>query len=590
MDLARVETRTDDAITRFGVTGKGVLVAIMDRGIDWSNNDFCNSNGTTRIKYIFDLTDDTGANAVGNTYGKGTIYTEAQINAALSGGPGLATRDAVGHGTATAGIACGNGRNSVGQKYRGIAPDASIIIVKITSDGAPAHDDQPAEAAFYDPSRIPIAIDFVRDKARELHMPCVMTLNIGSQGGPTDGSSSLCNKIDTTVGPGIPGLIFMTPSGDDGGMTNHAGGQVSMGGTTSIQVMKGNSGFAYIDLWYSTRDRFNVAIQSPTASYGPYTAPSFFDMQQTPDFAYYHYGASDNAYASTDNKREIFIELEGPVGVYTISLIGSQVRVGRFDATLNPSQVWNTADNLNQFLNFGVPGSIWDGATALYNICTGDYVIRTSYTDIDGFARTVAGESVSNIWQGSSTGPTFDGRLGIDVSAPGDSVFASYATNSYWHTFRFNLIQDGGGLYGRASATSAADPITTGIVALLLQLNPQLDAPTIKSILQQSAHADSFTGPTPNTTWGYGKVDAYNALILGAPAPQITGAGIFTNNAHVSFSTVTGMNYRVEYTDSLSPPSWMVLTNCLPGDTLKTITNPAVTNLSQRFYRAVMFP
>jgi subtilisin family serine protease len=90
VDLARVETRTDDAIARFGVTGNGVLVAIMDRGIDWRNNDFCNSNGTTRIKYIFDLTDDTGANAVGNTYGKGTIYTEAQINAALSGGSGPA--------------------------------------------------------------------------------------------------------------------------------------------------------------------------------------------------------------------------------------------------------------------------------------------------------------------------------------------------------------------------------------------------------------------------------------------------------------------------------------------------------------------
>src|SRR2546430_5364123 len=96
MDLARVEARVDAAVTRFGVDGQGVIVALLDRGIDWKNDDFRNEDGTTRIKWIFDLTDDTGANDPGNTYGIGTIYTEAQINAALTNGTNLATRDAVG--------------------------------------------------------------------------------------------------------------------------------------------------------------------------------------------------------------------------------------------------------------------------------------------------------------------------------------------------------------------------------------------------------------------------------------------------------------------------------------------------------------
>ncbi|HUI06767.1 MAG TPA: S8 family serine peptidase [Verrucomicrobiae bacterium] len=588
-----METRTDDAIARFGVTGQGVLVAIMDRGIDWRNDDFRNTNGATRIKYIFDLTDDTGSNAVGNTYGMGTIYTEAQINAALSGEPGLATRDAVGHGTAAAGIACGNGRNSVGQKYRGIAPDASIIVVKITSDGAPAHDDQPAEAPFFDLSRIPVAIDFVRDKARELGMPCVMTLDLGSQAGPTDGTSALCQAIDSTVGPGIPGLVFLTGAGDDGGMTNRAGGQVARGATNLLQITKGNIGSPVLDLWYFGNDRFDVTIQSPTNNYGPFISPSDnngFDSHQTPDFTYYHYGSNVDPYNAADGKREIYMRLDGPLGTYTVGLIGSTVSSGRFDATLNPSQFWNSSANLNQFLNFAAPGNIWDGATAFNNICTGDYVVRTNYTDIDGFIRYVDGESVSNIWQGSSTGPTFDGRVGVDVCAPGDSVFTSYATNSYWHTFRFNLIQDGGGLYGRASATSAADPIVTGVVALMLQLNPRLDAPAVKSILQQSARTDSFTGPTPNPTWGYGKVDAYNALILAAPAPQITAVGPIGSSMGVSFTTVTGMNYRVEYTDSLSPATWNTLTNNMTGGSIQQAIDASATGLTQRFYRAVMFP
>ena len=73
MDQARVETRVDDAVATFGVTGKGVIVAILDRGIDWRNNDFRNTNGSTRIAAIFDLTDDSGSSSPANPYGVGTI-------------------------------------------------------------------------------------------------------------------------------------------------------------------------------------------------------------------------------------------------------------------------------------------------------------------------------------------------------------------------------------------------------------------------------------------------------------------------------------------------------------------------------------
>src|SRR5260370_3824482 len=118
LDRVRVETRVDEAVARFGVSGKGVIYAMLDRGIDWESNDFRNADGTTRIAYIFDLTDDAGA--ADNPYHVGTLYTRNQINAALNGGPRLATRDAVGHGTANTAIAAGNGRNN--PEYRGSAP------------------------------------------------------------------------------------------------------------------------------------------------------------------------------------------------------------------------------------------------------------------------------------------------------------------------------------------------------------------------------------------------------------------------------------------------------------------------------------
>lgn len=516
MDKARVSTKVDAAVAKYGLTGKGVIVATVERGIDWKNNDFRNADGTTRIAYIFDLTDDSGATAPGNTYGKGTIYTRQQIDAALAGGPTLATRDAVGHGTATAGIAAGNGRNSAGGKYRGVATEATIINVKVTTEGAPAHDGEPAEERFVDVSRIPIAIAFVKDKARELGMPAVMMLNFGSTGGPTDGTSGLARRIDAAVGPGIPGLVILTGSGDQGGVANRAGGNVAQGATEAIHVQKGVAGKLLFDLWYPETDRFDVTIQTPSGTFGPYVAPATDSDATTvsnPDFDYIHAGSSRDFNNAQNAKRQILINLNGPIGAYTISLRGTTVTTGRFDVTLNPSDAFDSSANF--FRDHVTPGAIWDMASARNNICPTDFVIRNSYTDIDGFARTTTGQgNPGEIWTGSSTGPTFDGRLGIDVAAPGDSLFATLDPKSYHATFRFNMIQDGGGLYGRANAVSAATPVVGGIVALMLQANPQLDAAMVKSILQRSARADSFTGAVPNATWGYGRVDALAALDL----------------------------------------------------------------------------
>jgi minor extracellular serine protease Vpr len=594
MDMARVETRVDDAVARFGVTGKGVLVAVMDRGIDWANNDFRNADGTTRIKYIFDLTDNAGASDPNNPYGYGTIYTEDDINSALTGGPPLATRDAIGHGTTTSGIACGNGRNSLNAQYRGVATNATLIMVKLVSDGAPAHDSQPAEAPFYDPSLIPVAIQFIKDKAGDLGMPCVMLMNFGSQEGPTDGTSALCQTIDSTVGPGKTGLIFLTGAGDDGGMANRAGGQIVQGGTNTLQIQKGEAGPLILNLWYGGADSLEVLIQTPDNVDGPFPALAdnndYFSYSDA-EIAFYHYGANVNSYGSTNGRRQMYLELDGPVGTYSVGLIGDAIANGHFDATLNPSQIWNSSA-ANYFLNDVAPGSIWDGATAAYNICAADYVIRTNYTDIDGYPEFSGGYGgIGQMWQGSSVGPTFDGRLGVDVCLPGDSVFTTYAPNSYWATFRFNLIDDGYGLYGRASAVSAANPILTGIVALLLEMNPKLDAPAVKSILQRSARADAFTGAVPNPRWGYGKADAYSALALAAPVPAITSIGISGTNVQLNFTTTKGMKYRLDTTPGLNPINWTTITNGISGTGgILQAADHFVKGPAQSFYRVVMYP
>ena len=556
MDRVRVETRVDDARARYDVTGRNVLIAILDRGIDWENADFRNADGTSRIEYIYDLTDPSGAGQPGNFLGKGTIFTRAQIDAALAGGPSLATRDAVGHGTTTSGIAAGGGRNNA--LYRGIAPEAHLIMVKLVADGTPAHDGEAAEAPFFDPNLIPVALDFVTTKAAELAMPCVMLLNIGSVGGPTDGTSKLCRKIDATVGPGRPGLAFVTGTSDDGSAANRAGGTVGAGGTVTLELQKVGAGTLDFDLWYSEADRFDASIITPNGTFGPYVAPvgpNSSDTRTTADFRYYQLGRDRDFHEAANDKRELWMRISGPAGKYQIQLTGKTVSNGRFDATINPSRFQASGVAISRFLNFVAPGSIWDLATASNNICPNSYVGRNAYTDIDGFPHTLNEGALGGLWKGSGVGPTFDGRLGVDVSAPGDSLFTVYAPKSYWATLRFNRIASPAGVYGRASAVSAANPIVTGIVALLLEMDPTLDAAQLRQLLHDSARADSFTGDVPNPDFGHGKVDALGALDrLHARLTQLHVATLPDQRLRITARGQPGKTYSLEESPDLN--SW----------------------------------
>lgn len=521
-DLVRIETGVDSAWSSFGVDGSGVIIAILDRGIDYEHPDFINPDGSTRILYIYDMIDPSGANDPNNPFGIGTIYTQGAIDSALDSGVRLNTRDASGHGTPTTGIAAGNGAAS-GGLYAGMAPAAHIIAVKITTEGAPAHGSEPAEAPFYDPSYIAVAMDFVNSKADEAGMPVVLLANFGSSGGPMDGSSDIARALDSRYGPGITGKVFVTGSSDDGGTDNHAAGTISQGQTIDINISK-TSNFVRFDLWYDENDRFDVEIITPNATYGPLTSPASNAQRGqifNSEFNYYHNGSAVDFYVADNAKREIFIDFISGTGNYTVRLTGTQINNGSFQASLNPSTIFTA--NPNEFTSFVVPGhTVWDLAAAHNNITPNSYVLRPNWIDIDGFNRTFPGNDggIGTLWTGSGIGPTWDGRTGVTVSVPGNTNFGAYGQRSYFNTLRFNKIATGGGFYGTLGAVSGAAPVLTGIIALMLDANPNLDAIQVRSILESTAKSDGFTGTTPNPTWGHGKVDAYAAV---QEAINITG-------------------------------------------------------------------
>ena len=567
-DRVKAETRVDQVRAEYGLTGEGVIIAILDRGIDYTHPDFINMDGTTRILAIYDLTDPSGAGDPDNPTGVGTVYTRDEINAALAGGPALATRDAVGHGTSTAGLTGGNGSASGGE-VEGMAPNATFVIVKFTTEGAPAHDGEPAEAPFYNPALFPTALDYVLGLADDVAMPAVFLANFGSSGGPMDGTSAFARAIDSRFGAGIPGRVFVTGTSDDGGVLNHAGGTVGQGQTAEIQIQKGYTGFLRFNLWYPDSDRFGVEIITPSGASGALPTPPGNTTQASASgtgYTYFHNGSSVDFFGATSPTREILIDFSGAAGTYTIRLTGTTVTGGRFDASLNPSNFY--AQPNNRFLTFAEEGyQVWDGAAAFNNIAPHAYVLRTSYLDIDGITRSNPGNEVGEgeLWPGSGIGPTYDGRLGVTVGSPGQSNFTTYAPRSYFAAFRNNLLPVGDpGFYGVQSAVSGASPVVTGIIALLLEADPTLDQIEMRDILEETAREDAFTGAVPSVEWGYGKIDAYAAATAvlkgvavepGAEQPETLGLSVapnpFSQSTRVTLDLAEAQHVRVALYDAL---------------------------------------
>src|SRR5215472_14407958 len=221
-DLVNQKIQADTALKKFGVTGKGVIVAILDRSIDWQHPDFIKPDGTTRIKWLLDMSGQQGCGADGTGTPSPAEYTEVQINSALSGHGTVISRDAVGHGTETAGLAAGNGRAFASGKYAGLAPEGDLIIVKMVSEGAPAHDSQALEAPFQ--GCIQQALTWLDGKVSALGEPVVALINSGTQWGPIDGTSTVSRQIDAVIGLDRPGRVYVAAAGDEGSLPNHAGG------------------------------------------------------------------------------------------------------------------------------------------------------------------------------------------------------------------------------------------------------------------------------------------------------------------------------------------------------------------------------
>ena len=521
-----------------GLTGRGVTVAILDRGIDWSHPDFIRPDGTTRILWLLDM---TGQNSCDPNTPAPVEYSASQINEALTGGAKIDSQDAVGHGTVTAGIAAGNGSAFADGKYAGLAPQADLIVVKITSEGAPAHDGQPAEEGFNGCTHD--ALDWLDKKMDLLEQPTVALINSGVQFGPIDGTSAVSRKIDEVFGLNRPGRVYVSPAGDEGGLPNHSGADYDNTGDTVVSLTKKRSSEAsYMYIWYTGNVGAEVTVEFASGTrVGPVGPGEFMDKsgitisQMEPGQEFY-------PWQSTSGDRAVWIRVQGHEGPGSVRVRAVEPGSGHFD--LYGDQGGANLTSTVTFSGHLVSGRLNDYSSTTSAIVVGAHVARHQYTDIDGIPRNLSSEGLTgDLWFQSSGGPTRDGRLpGVDITAPGHNTFAALAQNSYWATGRWNMVRDGGGWYVRGGATSGAAPIVVGAVALMLELKPDLTAEQVRAILRDTAVSDTATGTTPNPDWGFGKLNLSGAIGAVQKLLDVPDRGDFTQAADPPYHGTVWIN------------------------------------------------
>jgi minor extracellular serine protease Vpr len=508
LNISRVESKVDQLHSGTGISrpykGSGVIVGVLDSGIDWKHQDFKNSGGS-RIKYLWDMSG-TGSQPSGYSYGTEYIKSQIDANQCLENDGD----DGHGHGTHVAGTAAGNGGALI--SYTGMAPESDIVFVKGFRS-----------SASFGSTDVLDGCNYIFQKAQQAGKPAVINLSLGGHYGPHDGTSLYEQGLSNLTGNG---KIIVAAAGNEAGETIHLSYPVS--GTSFENAFETffdlyqNTPVVLANMWYSGGNiSVGLAVYNPSTfpdnpiGYTPGIAAgqSIEDAPFTVGGITYGYITIVNQVSNGSNEVIVAIDShEGQVNIssyyWTIFTYGSgtfdawMINGGIFSTYIPPNWTWiKPGDNQK---TIGMPG------TANKVICVGSYVTKDNWIDVNGNPQNQPGNPVmGKISSFSSLGPTRDGRIKPDIVAPGEVIVAAYS--SYLtQTPVSNIIQ--GGKHQKMEGTSMASPHAAGVVALLLEKNAALNYDQTVAILKNTTKKDNFTGSTPNNTYGHGKLDAYNAF------------------------------------------------------------------------------
>lgn len=470
-------------------TGRGVLVGIVDTGIDVSHPSFW-SGSTPRIVEYFDQE-------------QNITYTQADI----TNGQGANSPDLIGHGTHVAGIAAGNGAGSPELRFAGVAPESDLAIVKTT----------------FQSDDIAKAVKHVFDLAEARQQPCVVNLSLGGHFGGHDGSSITERTIDELSGAG---RLVVISAGNEGSDHIHAHALLDRGGTEPAQwtadlALKTRTvdgslvGLLMLQVWHQHEDDLRVRLRSPN---GEFFEPPAGGEAEVNRGNFIVQSSHQLAQYSGDHVTT-FVIITAPQHQW---LRGWSIRVNerrdgnRTGVHVGAVHAWILDVEMGEFTQGSTPSHlIGMPGTAYSAITVASYATRRQWRSRDpAFADVdLTAVNLEDISYFSSPGPTRDGYNKPEIAAPGQwliSALSSDAAEEWVPTW----TRIDGAPYAAMQGTSMSAPYVSGALALLLEKHPQMDWAEAKRRIIKSTRQDEFTTPCWNERWGYGKLNVERLLTL----------------------------------------------------------------------------
>lgn len=469
--------------------GQGILVGIVDTGIDYTNNLFKNADNTSRILSIWDQeAEDDNPNNIEETlpilYGK--IYERNQINEALaSENPYeiVPQRDEIGHGTFLASIVAGN--EDTTNDFVGAAPQSELVVVKLKQAKSYLREFffTSQDAPIYQENDIMAAVAYLQSVAEREDKPLVILIGLGSNQGSHVGMGPLSVYLND-IGA-FRARTVVIAAGNEGNARHHFFGQASSvltPTTVEINVEEDMEGFC-MELWSYAPELVRVVVQSPTGQQTQGTFPIAQDTQTT-NFVFENTRLTINYRIAGRETGDllIFFRFSNPVkGIWTVLVYPENAITGNF-------HIWLPIRTLNEpdvtFISPNPDTTITTPSTSFTPITVGGYNALTEA-----------------IYLQSGRGFDGKGRIKPDFCAPCVEVSGAGLRNNY-------VTRTG---------TSVAAAITAGASALVLEWGilrenaPFMNSVEVKNFLIRGCEREN-TVTYPNTEWGYGKLNVYNAF------------------------------------------------------------------------------
>ncbi len=474
-------------VPTLNLRGQGVLVGVIDTGIDYTNPVFIREDGTTKIISLWDQNIESADQfPVDAEYG--TVYNAEQINEALGSENPLEvvpSTDEIGHGTMIAGIAVGS--ENMANNFSGVVPDADLVVVKLKQAKQNLKNFYviPSDVPCYQENDIMWASQYLISVARQLGRPISICIGLGGTMGAHDGFGALSAMI--SVGGDFSGVVVSIAAGNEGSARGHyyAAIDPAIGyNTVELNVGANEPGFT-MELWGSSPNTYSIDILSPSGEYIPRIGESI-RLSREISFIFENTIININyeMVESSTGDELILLKFRNPSeGTWRFQVYGRGDLQGSFHIWLPPA---NFISPDTYFLQSNPYTTITSPGNSLVPITTTAYNPETD-----------------TLYQQASRGYSRINTIKPELAAPGVNITAPN-------------LQHG---FSNFSGTGAATAHMTGITAMLLEWGvvrrnyPGLDTVEAKKFLIRGARRNEIL-QYPNRDWGYGIVDIYNTFNL----------------------------------------------------------------------------